>query len=372
MATLERASREWANRPADERFASLADLHAKAEEKRQRARTSTVPTDSLLPVLSDGSGTETSAPSTGDSIALQGRQSGIIAPLSHWAFGQLAKIAQAPADYLRSLPTAIVVDALKFGVIKHAGQQDPETRILFDQNGHATVRALTSTRYSRIFDSDITSRLIRLTEMRPEWQPAPAAFDGSRGLYMGDRDMFAFMVDNDRRIFETGPGGGLGRGFFAWNSEVGASTFGICTFLYEYVCGNHRVWGAKAVREMRVRHVGDADQRALGQFDVTVTAYADSAASREENLIGQAQRYRIADTKDEVLDRIFALRDPFLTRKVLADSYDVAEKHSDWYGDPRTAWGIAGGITELSQTKQYAGQRVDLDRAAGKVMDMAF
>jgi len=87
----------------------------------------------------------------------------------------------------------------------------------------------------RIWNSEITSRLCDL-EARGPWQPAPAAFDGSRGLYMGDRDLFAFMVDSGRRIFEKLPGGGLSRGFFVWNSEVGAASFGIQTFFYEYVC----------------------------------------------------------------------------------------------------------------------------------------
>lgn len=369
MATLERASREWANRPADERFASLEDLDAKAREKQARARTAQVPTDSLLPVIVNA---EEQADDTGEGIALRDRASGIVAPLSHWAFGQLAKIAKAPADYLRTLPPAIVVDALTHGVKQHAGMVDPTTAVLFDQNGHTKVRALTSTDYSRIFDADVTARLLRLREAHPEWQPAPAAFDGSRGLYMGDRDMFAFLVDNNRRIFEQSEGGGLGRGFFTWNSEVGASSFGLCTFLYEYVCGNHRIWGARAIREMRVRHVGDADQRALAQFDVTVRTYADSSANREEELIGQARNYRIADTKDALLDRLFGLRIPALSRKALEASYEVAEAHSDWYGSPLTAWGIAGGITEVSQRQEYAGQRVDMDRAAGKVMDLAF
>jgi hypothetical protein len=28
------------------------------------------------------------------------------------------------------------------------------------------------------------------------------------------------------------------------------------TFLYEYVCGNHRVWGARHLDEARIIHIG--------------------------------------------------------------------------------------------------------------------
>jgi hypothetical protein len=72
-----------------------------------------------------------------------------------------------------------------------------------------------------------------------------------------------FMVDDDRRIFETLPGGGLSRGFFISNSEVGDASFSLTTFLYQYVCGNHMVWGAQGVKNIRIPHIGDADERAF-------------------------------------------------------------------------------------------------------------
>src|SRR6185436_6986208 len=67
-----------------------------------------------------------------------------------------------------------------------------------------TVRALTSDRYTRIYNADVSERLVAL-QARGPWQPAPASYGGSRGLYAGDRDMFAFMVDSGRRIFEKDP-----------------------------------------------------------------------------------------------------------------------------------------------------------------------
>lgn len=356
------ASIQWANRPADESYASLADLHAAAETVKARASTVEIPTSDMRAVSSiDGQG-----------IALTVDEPASARPLTHWAFGQLARIAGGPADYLRSLPAAIATAAINHGLVNPSTDRDDTTLALLDTNGHESVRALTSTRYTRIFNADVTGRLVRLAEQRPQWQPAPAAMDGKRGLYLGDRDMFAFLVDNGRRVFETAPGGGLGRGFFTWNSEVGAASFGICTFLYEYVCGNHRVWGARAVRELRLRHVGDVDDRMASTFEATVTRYAESSAETEELLIEQARTFRIGETKDDVLDAVFGLRAPGLTRALLSEAYDAADTHSDWYGDPRSAWGLSGGITEVSQSRPYADARNDIDRAAGRVLDMAF
>jgi hypothetical protein len=41
---------------------------------------------------------------------------GCTAALTHWSFGQLATIAGAPPQYLRSLPAAIASDAINHGL----------------------------------------------------------------------------------------------------------------------------------------------------------------------------------------------------------------------------------------------------------------
>ena len=72
------------------------------------------------------------------------------------------------------------------------------------------------------------------------------------GLYASDRDVFMFLIDEDHPIEVRNER--LSRGLFIWNSEVGKSSFGLTTFLYRYVCGNHIVWGAENVKEIRIRH----------------------------------------------------------------------------------------------------------------------
>ena len=183
--------------------------------------------------------------------------------------------------------------------------------------------------------------------------------------------MFAFMVNKGRRIAD-GTAEGLSRGFFCWNSEVGAASFGIMTFLYRNVCGNHIVWGASGVNELRIRHVGNADDRAFGALQGELVRYADSAASEDEAKIEAAKRFQIAATKDDTLDAIFRLRIAGLSRDKIGQGYDLAEVHVDVDGSPRSAWGLAQGLTRLSQTLPYADARVVVDRAAGKVLQLAF
>lgn len=370
--TLTQAFDQWSTRPADQRFSSLEDLHAATTRSRaMAAQTKNIPLKSLRVE------TEIQSNRVADvSVPVLVGASGRKAEFTHWAFGQVCRQLGAPANYLRNLPAELAATNLNHGI---QSAIDPEpVSLLFSapeqvsQSGVLTLRASTSQKYTRIWNSDVTSRLLRLVEQNPDWQPAPAAFDGSRGLYASDEDMFAFCVDSDRRIFESDPNGGLGRGFFVWNSEVGAASFGITTFFYEYVCGNHRVWGASGVSELRIRHIGNADDRAFVEISKEIDKYAESSAHEDEAKIRRAMVLRLGDNKDEVLDKVFSLPRVEISRKVLEAGYQKAIEHADWYGDPNTAWGFTGGLTEVARDLPNANDRVKLDRAAGKVMQLAF
>jgi len=358
MTTLTAATDQWMARPADERFGSLADLHAAVSHHREVSVESQHVNLSMLRVEARG----------GEPVLIGANDTA--ATFTHHGFGQLARRIGAPANYLRELPAEIAAVNINYGL--GACTKGDDDNLLFTSNGSLRLRAALSGKYTRIWNSDVTSRLIRLTEQAPEWQPAPAAFDGSRGLYASDENMFAFLVDNDRRIFEKGPGGGLGRGFFVSNSEVGSASFSVTTFFYEYICGNHRVWGASGISELRIPHIGTADARAFDRLSVELTRYADSSAADDELKVASMQRMALGGTKEEVLDRVFSLRLPGLGRKVADAAYTLAETHSEWYGDPKSVWGLTGGVTELARDMANADDRVSLERAAGKLMQIAF
>lgn len=354
MTTLSAAHREWSSRPADERFPSLEALHADALAARQTAAVASIEDTSLHCRVIDGE------------IILNGK-SNVDAKMTNWSFGQIAAKASAPASYLRTLPAPLAAECINTGL---AGIDNGKSKLLLDRGGALTLRAINGLNYGRIWDHEITERLLDLKA--DGWHEAPAAFDGSRGQYRGDRSMFSFMVDSDRRIFERAPGGGLSRGFFAWNSEVGGGTFGGMRFAYNYVCGNHYVWGASDISEFRVRHVGNAAERGWSDWHIALKAYHDSSAETEEMEIARAMQFQIGATKKEVLDAIFGLKVPALSRKVIGEALEIADRREDWYGNPLSAWGVASGLTEIARDYVYADAKVELERGAGKVIEMAF
>lgn len=358
MTTLTQANSQWSRRPADERFSSIAAMDQAARAFKTSAAVEEIKAKALR------------AAAVGDNLLLQGPRFGE-AIMTNWSFGQIANRASAPAAYLKTLPASIAADCINHG-LDRADDDGKSVQVLLGGTGSAPfARAVTSDKYSRIWNSDITARLLEL-EARGPWQPAPAAFDGSRGLYLGDRDMFAFLVDNERRIFETGPGGGLSRGFFVSNSEVGDASFQIMTFWYEYVCGNHRVWGAQGIAEAKIIHIGrDQSAKAFDTLQVEVRKYAEASAADDEMKVERCRRYQIGADKDSVLDAIFKLKVPAITKSLAGEAYDLAEKRVDWYGSPRSAWGYAGGLTEIARDLPNASDRHALDCAATRIMALA-
>jgi hypothetical protein len=327
----------------------------------------------------------------GAEVGLHG-SNGSKALLTHYAFGQIAARVQAPASYLRRLPAPLAAECLNTGL--EAKGEDKEARLLFHRNnGDLLLRAVTGEVYERVWNWEVTSRLLNLQDQGWRTAPARPANDSNTrkrlataedcgpwtriqpgetiapaGLYASDHDMFAFLLHPDR-VIDDGSGKPLFRGFFCWNSEVGDKSWGISKFLFESACGNHIIWGTKAVAEFRFAHIGHINERIARTVQVELRKYADDSVSDEEARIKAARQFVIAASKDEVLDKVFRMRIPVLSRKALEASYGAAEKAEY---DPKTAWGMVQGITRVSQETAYADQRTELDRAAGKVMQIAF
>lgn len=382
---LYQASKQWAGRPADQRFENLAEMYAACQHHRESAATATVPLNRLR------------CEDRGGDVMLIGA-TGQAANLTHWSFGQLANRVGAPADYLRRLPANMAAANLTHGLA--TVDDDASARVLFHKNGSLVARCVTSDSYTRIWNADVVERLLPLVKQGWQVPPARPAFPnqpGSRlataadviragehglsvkvgdtiapaGLYASDHDMFAFMVNESVRI-EDGSEGGLSRGFFVSNSEVGAASLRLTKFLYRSVCGNHIVWGAKDVSELRIIHRGNADGRFASEMTAELRRYANESAGDDEQRIVAAKRFKIGATKEEVLDRLFGAR--ILPRKSLEAAYDYAVEEGEIHaaGSPKTAWGFAQGITRLSQDTTYADKRSEIDRAAGKVLEMSF
>lgn len=381
---LHAASSQWMSRPADQRFWTLADMHAACVASRDGSRVAKVPFTQLRAEAVDGR------------VALV-EPKGNPAHFTHYAFGQLASAAGAPAGYLRELPADIAAPALSASLTRAAREDKGDRNILFHQNGQLTARAILSDRYDRVWDADVVAMLMRLGWRAPAGR-TPPGYDGpSRaataedilpgqinitpgtmiapsGLYASDHDMFAFLVAPDR-VISDGNGGTLMRGIMAKNSEVGDASLSFTFFLCQAICGNHIIWNASGVHDIKVRHIGQNTMRkAFRSFEAELRTYHDAAA-HEEGKILAARSMVLGSKKEDVLDAVLKYAKTHslpLSRKLLAEGYDTAADHSDWYGSPNTVWGVVAGLTHASQATGYADDRNAVDKAAGKLLEMAF
>jgi len=379
------ASREWASRPDDERFESVTAMREALQVRKDQAREARVPFGALDVV----------AKSDGD-LALIG-PTGVPARFTRWSFEQLCSRAGAPPDFLAKLPAQQAAADLNC-LINQAEDRGKEANLLMQVNGDVQVRAFTGGTYDRAWDARLLDHLDDLQGQGWRVPPARPARPGQRGiraateadvltagdggsglsvkvgdliapagLYAGDRDMFVFMVHEGADV-EDSNGHRISRGFFLENSEVGARAFGVTAFRYDYVCGNHIVWGAEDVLKVRIRHVGhDVEGRAIRELSGQLSSYLAESAQTDAARITAAESYRIGSDKEEVLDTLVPRVD--LSRRSLALAYDDGEAQGY---DPRTAWGVAQGVTRISQQKHTADARAKMDRAAGQILRMAF
>jgi hypothetical protein len=361
---LFQAHKQWATRPADQRFTSLDDLLKKTQEYAAQART----------IEANWSDLRVAVCGQDDDLCLTGK-AGVPASLTHFVFGQLARRADAPAEYLRRLPATLAAQNLNHG-LKAKGDSS-KALLLFHQNNGLVLRSATSDRYERFWNCEVAERLrdsadkYGLIPARPtfSWDGQPFDPNSPPALYASDKDMFAFVMSTERTLRDPLGNEGLYRGLIVTNSEVGDCSLGMMAFLFNEVCGNHIIWGAKDVVSIRLPHRGTIRDRFV-QAQVEIRKYLDHSGAQDESKLQAAFQTVIAGTKDEVLDKLFGLSSLNVSRKALAASYDAVRPEQD--GPANTVYGMVQGITRHSQTLPFADERTQLDRAAGRLLEYAF
>jgi len=357
---LQQASRQWASRPSDERFTSLYDMQRHFSGLKENSKELVLSSRRLMAVPKD------------DNKGLVVVSNDNEYNPTNWAFGQLAQLAEAPAGYLRSLPSPIAADCINYGLQYKRDIEDVGV-LLYKNGGAPVLRAATGPRYGRIWNLDIVNGLVdRFGDGISGQFKVPGEFGkrvevtkANTTLYAGDRDMFVFLADEDNRIEvpdrRDGKSGSLARGFFVWNSEVGSATFGVSTFLFDYVCCNRIVWGAKDYAELTIRHTASAPDKFFEEITPALTRYARSSTASITKAVEAARAARIDDVD------VF-LKNRFGNRVVAS----IKEAHQADEGRPiETLWDAATGITAYARNIEYQDRRVEIEREAGKVLDLA-
>jgi hypothetical protein len=288
---------------------------------------------------------------------------------SHWAFGQLSSWIHAPGEYLRRLTPSIAVDCINDGLKKSAIERGSlKFMTVSEEEKTNTLQAVTSTTYGRIWDADVaecTSRIVERTNgkfFNPKAYDIATGQPKPSGLYASDRDIFIFMI-NGGSLLDAGPRAQLHRGFFMWNSEVGARTFGLTTFLFNAVCGNHIVWGAQNVKELRIRHTQNGPARFDSDAAPSLLSYCESSAAPELDTIRKAQQTLLPSVEPE-LTQWFTNRK--FSRTEAKEAIATATREE---GQCVSVWDAVQGLTAYARGFDFVDARVDVETRAGKLLD---
>lgn len=362
-----RVSSEWFNRPADQRFTSLDDLMASVKARSERCTTRTIETKTIRVGAScqDTNRLTLTAP---------GREAEL-AP-THWSFGQLCSTVGAPASYMRGLPGPIAAINLQHGLLNHRGEL---LKTLEHDDGIAELRAVTGPDYGRIYDHELVEAVQKIAGNGTgdtrwkipgvlDWgthiyNPRAAVTADSTTLYASDRDVFLFLVD-DLNPIEAGrlPDGSpdfFFRGFYAWNSEVGAKTLGIATFYLRAVCQNRNLWGVEDFSEMTIRHSKYAADRFAAEAAPALLSYAESSPQPFITTIKAARDRIVAENQDDAKDFLRKRKFSKTDTQAIIDAVLNEEGH-----EPASVFDFVQGITAVARGKEHQDARLDMETAA--------
>jgi len=370
--------RQYYARPRDQRFEDMPSLRTAVERRRNLSRVTDVTLAELTPAAGTYFVPGTTPPPEVNTVFLTTPKSPFPFLSTHYAFSQFCSRIKAPANYLRELPPPLLSQVMKFSMEQQAKEEKGDTRLMawpvplggddVDDEVYE-LRAATSTTYGRIWDLDVVDMVQQIIDATGKAFENPLIWGGKRGgLYASDRDVFLFLVDGGSIVDGGSDRDQLHRGFYVWNSEVGNATFGIATFLFRGVCGNHGIWGAEQLTELRIRHSLNAPARFLSEAAPALKAHVEAPAAPLEAKIRQAKAFEIpgAPNKEKLIE--FG-RQHGLTPAEVKGAIAYAEREEG--AEVSNLWVLQQGLTAYARDFAWVDARVDLERRAGKLMALA-
>ncbi len=342
MTTLTLANRELYRRSPDERFPSLDALLDVCREQQRESRDLWKPPGELQLAEDDFGQVQLRAGSEG---ALR---------LNDWSFSQLCRLAMVSKDTVNRVTGETASRVLR----ETMPQGDRPLQLLTTGDRLRSVHGVT---YSRLWNADLLSAV---RDAAVDYTPPQTAFNEATGLYCGEQDLFAFLIDPTGWI-EVGEEQ-FDPGFFVWNSEVGKRSLGIQTFWFQKVCCNHIVWNATDVAEFTRKHTGNV-RESLNEIRRLIelqTAKRDASRDSFAALIRKSMQEKLGTDAEEVTKLL-------LKHDLGKEAVTRAVKQLGENDKPFTLWNLVDALTPQNVSLTYAGDRLDADQKVAKLLSLS-
>lgn len=338
---LTRASQELFRRTPDEVFPSLNVLSQHCQWQKDQAQEVWLPPKEIG---TQSVGLDRLMLSAGDGQTYQ---------MNDWSFSQLCRLAGVAKETVNRLSPDTAANV--FAETLPRGRKPLQ---LFTQGEQ--LRSIHTASYTRLHNSDVFSVV---QEFATDFQPPPVGCNGGTGLYAGERDMFCFLIDPTGWI-EIG-GEAFAPGFFIWNSEVGSRSIGIETFWYQSICSNHIVWDATEVVEFTRKHTANVHD-ALGEIRRIIEALVIKRDARRDTfarVVEKAMKMELGSDAEEVQK---VLSQNGIVRSLAKEAIGIAQRQGRL-----TVFSMVDAITRIAGKITNAGDRVEMDQKAGRLLALA-
>ena len=339
MATLTRAHEELFKRTPDECFDSFETLCRHCYRQKEHSHDLWAPAETFL-VTHD--------------MTLCVNDDATDLPLTDWSFSQLCQLAGVQKGTVNRLSHKTASKVLGETLPK-----DGKPLQLLETDD--VIRSVHGASYTRLWNDEL---LDVVKEFASDFTPPQTAADGVHtGLYCGQQDMFAFLIDPTGWVEIKGEA--FAPGFFVFNSEVGRRSLGCQTFWWQKVCGNHVVWDATEVTEFSRKHTanvhGGLDE--IRRMIETLVAQRDQRRDGFSTVMRKAMTERLGHDADEVA---MVLASHKIPRQLIAEALELCRGRGGL-----TIFALVDALTVLTQRVRYAGDRVELDAKIGRLMSLA-
>ncbi|MBN8603398.1 MAG: DUF932 domain-containing protein [Planctomycetes bacterium] len=341
MANLVRASKQLYMRQPDERFKSFEALRNYCSDKKEQSEVKWIPPANVLPVSNSG---EIKTKLLGEGIY----------SMNDWSFSQLCSMADVNKETVNRLSVDTAAQVL-YETFPSAGLKPFQLMITSGK-----LRSIHGVSYTRLFDVDVLDVAM---DLALDFSPPPIGMNGATGLYAGEQDMFAFLIDDKSWVEINGEN--FAPGFFIWNSEVGRRTVGIETFWYQRICANHIVWDARDVATYSRKHTSNVAV-AVDEIRSMLRNLIQMRDDRKDAFaksIRTAMSTKLGDDAEEATKAVsgYGIRMGFVKQAM-----DVMKAQGEF-----TVFGAVDALTRMSGTIPNAGERAEQDQRIGRLLSLA-
>jgi len=231
-------------------------------------------------------------------------------------------------------------------------------RVLQDDNGNDTVRAVVSGRYGVI---DNHEAMEMIANALPSLSDALASHISNDG-----DDIFGNVLLPD--YMKSEPDSDYGVGIAFRNSEIKNSTFKVSPFLFRAICLNGMIWGREnSKNQINQKHLGNINRAELQEQVTNAVMEALSQGNDLLTLLGYSKQVKV-ERPLKVIAQL-SINEGLTIEQGRAWHKGYLESLNEASGDlhERSAFGVINGLTRSAQ--EYKGaMRENMETIASKIL----